>query len=32
MIWGEDAYARLALEDVKTLASGIVVFIYRTTA
>jgi dihydrofolate reductase len=32
MIWGEDVYARLALEDVKTLASGIVVLTYRTAA
>jgi dihydrofolate reductase len=32
MIWGEDVYARLALEDVKTLASGIVMITYRTAA
>ena len=30
MIWGEDVYARLALEDVTTLASGIVMLTYRT--
>jgi dihydrofolate reductase len=29
MIWGEDVHARLALEDVKTLASGIVALTYR---
>ena len=32
MIWGEDVYARLALEDVTTLASGIVMLTYRTAA
>ena len=32
MIWGEDVYARLALEDVKTLASGIVILTYRAAA
>ena len=31
MIWGEDVYARLALEDVNTLASGVVVLTYRPT-
>ena len=29
MIWGEDVHARLELEDVKTLASGIVMLTYR---
>jgi dihydrofolate reductase len=29
MIWGEDVHARLALEDVKTLASGVVMLTYR---
>ena len=28
MIWGEDVHARLALEDVKTLASGVVMLTY----
>jgi dihydrofolate reductase len=32
MIWGEDVYARLALEDVKTLASGVVMLTYRAAA
>jgi len=32
MIWGEDVYARLALEDVRTLASGIVTLAYRAAA
>ena len=32
MIWGEDVYARLALADVKTLASGVVMLTYRATA
>ena len=32
MIWGEDVYARLALQDVKTLASGIVILTYRAPA
>jgi dihydrofolate reductase len=32
MIWGEEVYARLALEDVTTLASGIVMLTYRTAA
>jgi dihydrofolate reductase len=32
MIWGEDVHARLALEDVKTLASGIVTLTYRAAA
>jgi dihydrofolate reductase len=31
MVWGEDVYARLALEDVKTLGSGIVMLTYRAT-
>ena len=30
MIWGEDVHARLALEGVTTLASGIVVLNYRS--
>jgi hypothetical protein len=29
MIWGEHVYARLALEGVKTLASGVVMLTYR---
>jgi dihydrofolate reductase len=29
MIWGQDVHARLALEGVKTLASGVVVLTYR---
>ena len=29
MIWGEDVHARLALEDVKTVASGVVMLTYR---
>jgi dihydrofolate reductase len=29
MIWGQDVHARLDLEDVRTLASGIVVLTYR---
>jgi hypothetical protein len=32
MIWGEDVYARLGLEDVKTLASGIVKLTYLAAA
>jgi dihydrofolate reductase len=32
MIWGEDVYARLALEDVTTLGSGIVALTYRVAA
>jgi dihydrofolate reductase len=32
MIWGEDVHARLALEDVKTLASGVVTLTYGATA
>jgi dihydrofolate reductase len=32
MIWGEDVYARLALKDVKTLASGIVMLTYQAAA
>jgi dihydrofolate reductase len=32
MIWGEEVHARLALKDVKTLASGIVTLTYRTAA
>jgi hypothetical protein len=30
MIWGEDVHARLSLEDVKPLASGVVMLTYRT--
>ena len=29
MVWGEDVHARLTLEDVRTLGSGIVVLTYR---
>ena len=29
MIWGEDVHARLELENVKTLGSGIVTLTYR---
>ena len=29
MIWGEDVHARLALEGVKPLASGVVTLTYR---
>jgi dihydrofolate reductase len=32
MIWGEDVHARLALEDVKTLASGVVTLTYGAAA
>jgi dihydrofolate reductase len=32
MIWGEDVHARLTLEDVKTLASGVVTLTYRAGA
>ncbi len=32
MIWGEDVHARLVLEDVKTLTSGIVMLTYLTAA
>jgi dihydrofolate reductase len=32
MIWGDGVHARLALEDVTTLTSGIVVLTYRTAA
>jgi dihydrofolate reductase len=32
LIWGEDVYARLALEDVKTLASGVVMLTYRAAS
>ena len=32
MIWGEDVHARLALEEVKTLASGVVMLTYRAAA
>ena len=32
MIWGEDVYARLALKDVKALASGVVTLTYRAAA
>ena len=32
MIWGEDVHARLALEDVRTLASGVVSLTYGAAA
>lgn len=32
MIWGADVHARLALDDVKTLASGVVTLTYRAGA
>ena len=32
MIWGEDVYARLALDGVKTLATGVVMLTYRAVA
>jgi dihydrofolate reductase len=32
MIWSDDVYARLALEDVTALGSGIVLLTYRTAA
>jgi hypothetical protein len=32
MIWGEDVYARLVLDNVRTLASGIVLLTYRVDA
>jgi riboflavin biosynthesis pyrimidine reductase len=32
MIWGDDVHARLALEDVTRLNSGIVMLTYRTAA
>jgi dihydrofolate reductase len=32
MIWGEDVHARLALEDLKALASGVVTLTYRAAA
>jgi dihydrofolate reductase len=32
MIWGQDVHARLTLEDVKTLGSGVVMLTYRIPA
>jgi hypothetical protein len=32
MIWGEDVRARLPLQDVNTIASGVVMLTYRVAA